>query len=168
MGGWTGLPTALAHADRVSCLVLCDTPGGLVCPSVLEAAATIGSRIGSEGIQGNAALAPDFPGREPGLAHLYDQIAALNTGVDPASLGRLFEPESRIEPERLEGYAVPTLVIAGAQDLLFPAAALKDVAELIPGASYREFPGCGHSVYFEDAPAFNDAVRSFMAPHATS
>ena len=33
MGGWTGLPIAVKHPERVSCLVLCDTPGGPCHPS---------------------------------------------------------------------------------------------------------------------------------------
>jgi 3-oxoadipate enol-lactonase len=165
MGGWTGLRAALEHPDRVDCLVLCDTPGGLVFPAILEAAATLGARIGSDGIRGNAALAPDFPDREPALAHLYDEINALNVNVDPRDLARLFDPESSITPEQLAGYRVPTLVIAGEHDLLFPAAALRETARLIPGAEYCEFEGCGHSVYFEDATAFNRTVGAFVDKH---
>ena len=29
MGGWAGLPIAIAHPERLRCLVLCGTPGGL-------------------------------------------------------------------------------------------------------------------------------------------
>ena len=165
MGGWMGLRTALEHPERVDCLVLCDTPGGLVFPAVLEAAATLGARLGKDGIRGNAALAPDFPDREPALTHLYDQINALNVNVDPSGLARLFDPESQITPEQLEGYRVPTLVIAGEHDLLFPAAALREAAGLIPGAEYCEFEGCGHSVYFEAAAAFNRTVGAFLRKH---
>ncbi len=162
MGGWTGLRAAIESPQRVTCLVLCDTPGGLVSPPILEAAAAVGRRAADEGIRGNAALAPDFPARQPALAHLYDQIAALNTGFDPSTLSRMFDEHGRIEPERLEGYRVPTLVIAGEHDQLFSAAALRDVATVIPNAEFREFPGSGHSVYFEAAAEFNEAVSEFI------
>jgi pimeloyl-ACP methyl ester carboxylesterase len=165
MGGWTGLRTALEAPERVACLVLCDTPGGVVSPAILEAAAAIGRGAAREGIRGNAALAPDFPAREPALAHLYDQIAGLNTGFDPAALARMYDEEGRIAPERLAGFAVPTLIVSGALDQLFPPAALREVAALIPGAAWADFPGCGHSVYFEDAPAFNRVVRDFVRAH---
>jgi 3-oxoadipate enol-lactonase len=167
LGGWTGLRTAIEAPERVSCLVLCDTPGGLVTAKILEAAAAVGRRATADGIRGNAALAPDFPERQPALAHLYDQIAALNTSFDASMLARMFDEQGRIAPEQLVGYRVPTLVIAGEHDQLFPVAALREAAALIPEAELREFPGCGHSVYFESAAAFNPVVSEFIARHAT-
>lgn len=168
MGGWTGLRAAIEKPERVSCLVLCDTPGGLITAKILEAAAAIGRRAITEGIRGNAALAPDFPERQPTLAHLYDQIAALNTHFDPSLLSRMFDDQGRIPAERLEDYRVPTLVIAGEHDQLFSPAALREVAALIPNAELREFPGCGHSVYFESAADFNQVVSEFIGRSAAS
>lgn len=162
LGGWSGLPLALKAPERVASLVLCDTPGGVVHPQILEAAASVGDRLEREGVKGSAALAPGFEIRQPALAHLYDQISSLNTHVDMKNLGLLFSEEARVEPDRLEGFSVPTLVIAGDQDLLFPSEALRAVAEMIPGAEFREFKGCGHSVYFEDAEAFNPAIDEFV------
>ena len=156
---------ALRHPERVACLVLCDTPGGLATERVAQDAAQIGGRASAEGIRGNAALAPDFPAREPAMAFLYDQIAALNTEVDPRQLARLFDPESRLEVADLAGYAVPTLVVAGERDQLFSLAALQEVAECIPGAEFESFPGIGHSVYFEDPIRFNRSVGDFLAKH---
>lgn len=163
MGGWTGLPLALRRPDRVRALVLCDTPGGLFIDEVARALAETGDRIRSAGIQANAALAPDYPERQPEMTHLYERITSLNTEVDPGALAALAAPEARIAPEDLEGFAVPTLVVAGERDLLFPPSTLRAVAKHIPGAEYREFPGCGHSVYFEAAAAFNEAVAEFLA-----
>jgi 3-oxoadipate enol-lactonase len=166
MGGWTGLPLSLQSPERVRALVLCDTPGGLFTEEVAAAMAGVGDRLSATGIQANAALAPDYPEREPEMAHLYAAISAQNTGVDPTALVSLTRPEARIAPEALEGFETPTLVIAGETDLLFPASALRSVAATIPGAEYKEFPVCGHSVYFEDAVAFNRAVREFLGKHS--
>jgi pimeloyl-ACP methyl ester carboxylesterase len=165
LGGWTGLRASVETPERVACLVLCDTPGGVAHPKIREAAAGVGERIARDGVKGSAALAPGFEKRKPALAHLYDQIASLNTGFDMKGLGLLFSDEASIAQERLEGYATPTLMVAGEQDLLFPSDALRLVAELIPGALFREFKGCGHSVYFEDAEAFNRAVSEFVGPY---
>lgn len=165
MGGWTGLRTALEHPERVACLVLASTPGGLLTPAVRAAAARIGTRVDSDGIRGNAALAPEFPARRPDLAHLYDQIAALNTSLEPRLLGRLFEPEACIAPEQVAGYRVPTLVLSGDGDQLFPPDGLREVAEELPGAVLRTFPGIGHSIYFEDAQSFNSVVAEFVDKH---
>ena len=167
LGGWMGLRASVETPERVACLVLCDTPGGIAHPKILEAAAGVGDRIAREGVKGSAALAPGFEQRRPALAYLYDQIAGLNTGFDMKSLGLLFSEEASIGLDRLAGYATPTLMIAGDQDLLFPSEALRAVADLIPGAQFREFKGCGHSVYFEDADAFNQAVNEFVEPYLT-
>ncbi len=164
MGGWTGLRSALDYPERVACLVLCGTPGGLITDRVVAAAAKIGARL-RDGIQGQAALAPDFPEREPELALLYDQISALNTGVDPTALARLFDEDARIQPEALADYAVPTLMIAGEHDQLFPPESLHEVCALIPDAQLRDFPGAGHSTYFEDPTTFNRIVDDFIAKH---
>jgi pimeloyl-ACP methyl ester carboxylesterase len=168
LGGWSGLPFALESPDRVASLVLCDTPGGIVHPKILEAAASVGDRLEREGVKGSAALAPGFELRKPALAYLYDQISSLNTGVELKNLGLLFSEEARVAPDRLEGYSVPTLLIAGDQDLLFPSEALQAVAEMIPGVEFREFKESGHSVYFEDAEAFNSVIGEFVGRHFSS
>ncbi len=165
LGGWTGLRTALESPERVTCLVLCGTPGGIAHPKVLEAAASIGDRIQAEGVRGSAALAPGFETVQPELAFLYDQISGLNVDFDMAALGKIFDPECRFEVERAAELRVPTLMVMGGRDLLFPIDSLRAVAELIPGVETAEFPECGHSVYFEAAAEFNATVRAFIEGH---
>lgn len=163
MGGWTALRTALEHPDRISCLVLCGTPAGVLTEPVVEAAMDLAGRVREEGVRGNAALAPDFPEREPALARLYDEINALNDVPDPSMLARLFEPEATLAPERLSELAQPTLFVAGEQDQLFPPGALRSVAARIDGAEFELMQGSGHSTYFEDAKNFNRIVGDFLA-----
>ena len=161
MGGWTGLPAALAFPERVSGLVLSGTPGGVFTPAVAAAFQRVGQLARSEGIRGRPALAPDFPEREPALAHLYDQISALNQPLGGPALATL--AETRVTPAELAGYTVPTLMVAGEHDQLFPPAALKEAAAQIPGCRVVDFPGAGHSPYFEDAPRFNRLLGGFLA-----
>jgi len=165
MGGWTGLRTAVETPERVRALVLCGTPGGLMTPEVQEAMRAIGERARREGIRGTPALAPDFPERRPDLAYLYDQINGLNPGLPPEALARLGDAEGRLDPGRLEGYAVPTLLVAGEHDLLFPPDALRAVCRCIPGCAWSEVPRAGHSTYFEEPEAFHRIVDRFLAEH---
>ena len=163
MGGWTGLPAATRWPARVRCLVLCGTPGGLITQKVLDAQRAIGQRVRGERVLSGSALAPDFPSREPARAFLYDQISGQNPGLEPQAIGRLFQ--TRVEPEQLEGYGVPTLMVAGEHDALFPPEVLRDVAERIPGARVYDFAGVGHSSYFEDPAQFNRVVGEFIDEH---
>lgn len=165
MGGWTGLRLAVEHPERVAALVLCGTPGGLMTREVLDAMRRIGQRTEGEGIRANAALAPDYPRRRPDMTLLYDQINGLNPGLPPAALARLGDERARIDPARLEGYAVPTLLVAGQHDALFPPEALREVQRAIPGSEWCEIPRAGHSTYFEEPQRFNEVVADFLARH---
>ncbi|NRA01140.1 MAG: alpha/beta hydrolase [Myxococcales bacterium] len=165
MGGWTGLRAALEHPERVAALVLAGTPGGLFTPVIAENMAQLAERLGGGGVAATAALAPDFPEREPARAFLYGGIGSLNTGFDPAQGARLFDEAAWILPEALAEFRVPTLVLSGQHDLLFPPEIMNHVAELIPGASLERFPETGHSTYYEDPERFNEIVGQFLAKH---
>jgi pimeloyl-ACP methyl ester carboxylesterase len=163
MGGWTGLPFTLAHPERVSALVLCGTPGGLWTDAVAASFAGVAERVARDGGivgPGGAALGQTYRKANAAGAFLYDQISAFNPALDPASLGRL--GSVRIAPEALEGYATPTLVISGDEDVLFTRDALASVAHAIPGARLEGFEATGHSAYFERPDAFNDVVLGFL------
>ncbi len=57
----------------------------------------------------------------------------------------------------------PVLCVVGDRDPLFPPAAVRAVADLLPDARVVELPGCGHSPYFEDPEAWNLVVGRFLA-----
>ena len=162
MGGWTGLPTAVRYPDRVRCLVLCGTPGGLWTPKVEQGFGQVAKRVRQTGLTGpgGAALADDFSDHQPGRAFLYEQISSFNQGIPPSLLGKL--PEARTLPEDLGAYRVPTLVIAGSKDVLFTPEVLREVADTIPGAELVELDGAGHSTYFEQPERFNATVAEFL------
>jgi len=160
MGGWTGMRMALEHPERLSCLVLCGTPGGIMTDQVIAAAKRIVEDAAEVGIRGNAALSDAFQQREPGLAFLYDQIGSHNTGFSPALLARL--ASARVDPEKLKSHSTPTLVISGEQDALFPTEAIREIASLIPGAELKTIAGSGHSPYYEVPETFNRIVDEFL------
>lgn len=165
MGGWTGLRFALAHPERVRCLVLGNTPGGVMTEALRTHARNRPSTIENAAFN-SYALAPDYHKRKPAMGYLYNQIGAFNTGEGPAAWSKLPKGERDLEPAALKGYKTPTLMITGEQDRIFPCAMLHEVAPLIPGCAVVDLPGVGHSAYFEDAPAFNRTVDAFLAKHA--
>jgi pimeloyl-ACP methyl ester carboxylesterase len=69
-------------------------------------------------------------------------------------------------PERgtlVPNIRVPTLVIAGSEDPLVPPAEAEALARLIPGAQLNFIPKAGHLVAIEQAAAFNEVVRNWLA-----
>ena len=161
LGGWSGLPLALAHPERVAALVLCGTPGGLLLPGTLRDLSQVPARAaGRPGVAGMA-LAAGFAARDPERYFLYEQIAALNPSDTVAVYGRGLA-ETRVEPTRLAGFAVPTLVVAGSEDAFFSVAALREVAAAIPGARLEVIEGAGHSPYWEMPDAFHARVEPFL------
>lgn len=160
MGGWTGLPFALAYPQRVTALVLSGTPAGVLTPKVREAFAAIGRFAASEGIRGSRALAPHFPQRAPELAFLYDQVGGLNPGLPPGAIGTI--GQTAVDDSLLAAQRVPTLMCIGAHDALFPPQALREAAAMIPGCRVADFPEAGHSPYFEEAVRFNGVVEEFL------
>jgi len=164
MGGWTGLPFALAWPERVSALVLCGTPGGLWTEAVAASFAGIASRMARDGGivgPGGAALGATYRAAHPEGEFLYDQIAGFNVGLEPGAVGRI--AGVRVTADALAGFATPTLVISGDEDVLFTPDALASVAAAIPGARLERLTATGHSAYFERPEAFNRLVLAFLA-----
>ena len=58
---------------------------------------------------------------------------------------------------------VPTLVIAGHDDLIVPLEASESMARAIPKARLVVIPDAGHSAPIEQPEAVNAAVREFLA-----
>ena len=163
MGGWTGLGLAVRRPERVRALVLCSTPGGVASRKAAEARRRIQERLRREGLTGGAAVAADYAERAPEMNFLYGQISGTNPGLARDALGRL--GQTRVEAEQLEGYRVPTLLLACEHDVLFPPEAIHEVALQIPGAEVYDFKGVGHSSYFEDPATFNRVVGAFLDKH---
>jgi len=60
---------------------------------------------------------------------------------------------------------VPTLLLAGGQDVVFPSFLAAAIAARLPCASAQLIPDSGHSPYFEQAATFNRLVEEFLAFH---
>lgn len=58
---------------------------------------------------------------------------------------------------------LPTLVIAGGEDVTMAPAVVEAMARQIPGARYELIPGVGHLANLEDPPAFNHVLSDFLA-----
>jgi 3-oxoadipate enol-lactonase len=159
LGGWTCLEYALAHPDRVAALVLSDTTG-TVKPAV-DTDPADSERLFRQGI--HPACGDRMFHEQPGLHWLYRSLDELSSGVDKrAMVGALAAARTRTVDE-VAGLEVPVLGIAGAEDVVIAAGAVRALVESLPNGRYEEVSGAGHSVYFERAAVFNRLVGDFLA-----
>ncbi|CAG0996538.1 3-oxoadipate enol-lactonase [Burkholderiales bacterium] len=91
------------------------------------------------------ALEYPYPQSAAGFRRQVDAIAAFDGSGD------------------LSAIAAPTLVVAGREDVLFPATACGAFARRIPGAAFVTIDGAAHAVHTEQPAAFVEAVSRFAA-----
>ena len=164
MGGWTALGFALAEPARVRRLVLADTPGGIMTPELVASLPSLGpSPLNAESVLGrHPALGAGLVARDPARAYLYQMLGAFGE-PELAKIGAaLFG--TVVADERLAALADRVLFVVGAEDALFPPAAIRASAAKIRGARVVEIADAGHSPYFEQPEAWNRAVAEFLAP----
>ena len=75
-------------------------------------------------------------------------------------LGAVSTHETR---DRLGSLSMPVHVIGAEYDILVPVWKSKELAELIPGATYTVLDGTAHGVNLEYPDRFNSAVLEFLA-----
>ena len=100
------------------------------------------------------------PGADPaGLAVARDCMAATPTATYRDNLLALRGFDARAG---LPHIAVPTLLVAGAQDTAAPPAGMERMAARIPGATLAVLEGCGHLAHLEQPVAFNEILAIFL------
>ena len=95
-----------------------------------------------------------------GLAAVMMGVAALLWGDFVGLIPAPWLP-AHVALASLDG----TLLIAGGQDIVFPAFLAKAIAARLPCADAQVIPESGHSPYFEQAATFHRLVESFLALH---
>ena len=158
MGGRAALGFAVRSPERVRALVMADTWGFFDWPEQRERQEKLGAPASTPLTQ--RALAPSYYTREPAMTFLYLQVQALNPPRDAAAASAM-----DFTKEQVQALKVPTLCLVGSDDVICPPPVIQSFRELIEGSEYVEVPGAGHSVYFEAAEAFNEAVGDFLARH---
>jgi pimeloyl-ACP methyl ester carboxylesterase len=160
LGGYMSLAFHLAHPEMVRALMLFDTG-----PGFRNADAR---RAWNERAQQRAV---DLEARGFAALGQSDEVRASKhrsaRGLAGAARGMLAQADDHIITG-LDKIAVPTLVLVGANDTHFLAAA-DYMARKIPGAVRVTIPDAGHASNLHQPAAFNRAVAEFLAglPAAT-
>lgn len=101
-----------------------------------------------------------FNEREDELREFETAMRYLNMPV-PAYLAQLAVIQNHDATARLGEITVPTLVLAGEQDIIIPVALSKQLNDLIPKSQWRTTPG-GHGCMWERPDEFNAAFIEFL------
>lgn len=158
MGGFSCLGFALAHPERTLGLVLGDTTGGVATEGTL---AELQKTNPPEGLR--RSLSASFIQENPALTFLYQQIGGLNPprGEDGVISG--FRLKDGPQAEDFAGWTIPTLLIVGKEDAIFPPEVIAEVQKVIPGSRMEVVPGAAHSAHFEQAEIFNNLLTELFA-----
>ena len=175
MGGLYALTFALKYPDSVKCLVLGHTPAGLTTPNILNTVAEVLQNLRKEekNLQQKTVLPWErnsaFTSPDHSLRFLYQQLQTINVSFSYEELvgapERMKFWELFFDPEKLKGFSIPTLVVAGDRDTVLPLELMQEVARLIPGAELCVLPEVGHYSHFEAPEKYNRVVDDFLSGH---
>ena len=174
MGGWTMLEYALGQPQRVAALVLsstagtldrrsCDPSGGAKYDAWLAAAEATIKEGRAAGI--HPAMGATAARRDPALHLLYQSIDEMAGGLDKEKVRLGLRRIATRQLGDLRDFRVPTLLIAGGEDVVFPPFLASAIAAALPCGAAHLIPDAGHSPYFEQAATFNRLVEAFLALH---
>jgi 3-oxoadipate enol-lactonase len=160
MGGRIARNVALHHPEWLLSLTLADTSPGFDALSSEQIRTFLSDRKNRTPESMRRLLGTDpAPGAYEELVrsfHALRQESYFKT-VD-ASVA-----QDRAAP--LERIRVPTLVMVGTQDTVYPPQMARDIARRIPGAKLVEIEGAGHLSNLDRPDEFNAALRSFLEGH---
>jgi 3-oxoadipate enol-lactonase len=172
MGGWTMLEYAVAQPARVKALVLsstsgtldrrgCDPSGGEQYDAWLKDAEARLKDGSARGI--HPAMGVRAAERSPALHLLYRSIDEMAGPLDKEKLRAGLRRTASRRTAELKSFDVPTLLIAGGQDVVFPPFLASAIAATLPCGEAALIADAGHSPYFEEAATFNRLVETFLA-----
>jgi pimeloyl-ACP methyl ester carboxylesterase len=162
-GGIGALDYALAHPDRLRCLVVANSIGGVQDPEYLE----VQHRLRPPEIQALPVelreLGPSYRGIN--LEGTRRWIAIERASRPEGTHGPGQPPRQPMTFARLETLRVPVLVLVGEADLLSPPALMRLLAGHIPHCKFVAVPEAGHAAFWEQPEIWNRLVLEFIGQH---
>jgi pimeloyl-ACP methyl ester carboxylesterase len=161
-GGSIAADFALSYPDRLLSLTNSSNSFGLRDGAIARAQASIRPKIWNDIPPDVRELGPSYRALNPDGVKQWIELEhkALVGGEARQML------KNEMTEAKLAQLKVPTLLIAGAADLITPPSISRMIAAKIPGSELVVAPEAGHSVYWEQPDLFNRAVLDFIGKHA--
>jgi 3-oxoadipate enol-lactonase len=167
MGGFIAQETYARHPALVKGLALCFTSAAFGNGTGEFARKFIDSRIqpldqGRTMAEIAASIMPAMRGSRPdgaGLERAQRIMAEIPAETYRSAVALLTTFDRRAD---LPAITVPTLLVAGSDDTVAPAAVMRRMADRIPAAAWALLEGCGHLGQLDQPKAFNAALLSFL------
>jgi len=166
MGGMIAEEYAIAYESDLASLTLACTYGRAdpFCQQLFAMWADLAVRLGVPFVMRDVMLwaftAPFFEDRPAETAEFNDAMAQVEMSVE-AYLSQLNVIQEHDAIDRLAELTVPTLVLAGDEDILIPVRLSRRLHDAIPGSSWATVPG-GHACVWESPTPFNRTFIDFV------
>jgi 3-oxoadipate enol-lactonase len=167
LGGLVAQELAILAPDRIRSLVLAATAARL--PGRTRRALDAWRRLLLEGVEADAFRREQFawvfgPATLENDALIEGALATLADAPAPSARGFSAQADACLAHdtrERASRIGAPSLVLAGEDDVLLPAAAAETLAELLPRGRFERHPG-GHAFLSESTRIVAASVLRFL------
>ena len=164
LGGYIAFRFWEKFPERVRALILCDTKAAADSPEAAQGRLALADRVLKEGSRVAAdAVAELFDSAT--LRSVIDETQKIMLATSPEAIAVALRAMVRPAGSTplLKTITVPTLVIAGAEDLIIKPDEMKAMAAAIPNAEFATIPLAGHMAPLEQPHAANAVMRRFLA-----
>jgi 3-oxoadipate enol-lactonase len=169
MGGMIAQEYALANGGDLRSLTLACTYAapGPFCSRMFAFWGDLAPKLGVPFVMRDVTLwaftVPFFAEREEELKEFETAMVDIPQSLD-AYLSQLSSIQTHDTRDRLDRIAVPTLVLAGEEDILIPVSLSRELHAGIGAAVWQTTKG-GHACVWEHPQEFNDALLAFLDQH---
>ena len=166
MGGMIAQEYALAYGEDLRSLTLACTYAapGEFCSRMFAMWADLAREMGVAFVMRHVSLwaftVPFFETRTADAAEFEDAMAGLPMSFE-AYLSQLNVIQQHDTTDRLGQVSVPTLVLAGEEDILIPVRLSRRLHDGIEGSRWATVPG-GHACLWESPDPFNTTFLDFV------
>jgi len=157
------LDYALSHPDRLMSMVLASGTGGVRDADYVAMLINVRAKGFDDMPPEFRELSPSYRALNP--AGVRQWVELHHKAVTGNRFGQ--KPANEITWAALQQMKVPTLLMTGDADLIWPSPLLRLFAKHIPGNETVIVTEAGHSIYWEQPEVFNRAVLEFIARHST-